>query len=170
MNELGKKIKQRREELGLSQDELARMLGYKHKSSINKIELGAADVPRAKVPAFAKALGMTAIEFSGWTEERKVLSFSYCMEQQMRILGWVVLYDADGNVILTHEAWSIRSLMRGMKELRAVGSLLDFLLTELTKTSRKIGGPNIARFKPGTRTAEPTDHRSRPGGRLPVVC
>ena len=80
MNELGKKIKQRREELGLSQDELARMLGYKHKSSINKIELGAADVPRAKVPAFAKALGMTAIEFSGWTEERKALSFSYCME------------------------------------------------------------------------------------------
>ena len=68
MNELGKKIKQRREELGLSQDELARMLGYKHKSSINKIELGAADVPRAKVPAFAKALGMTAIEFSGWTD------------------------------------------------------------------------------------------------------
>ena len=67
MNELGKKIKQRREELGLSQDELARMLGYKHKSSINKIELGAADVPRAKVPAFAKALGMTAIEFSGWS-------------------------------------------------------------------------------------------------------
>lgn len=34
MNELGKKIKQRREELGLSQDKLARMLGYKHKSSI----------------------------------------------------------------------------------------------------------------------------------------
>ena len=60
MNELGKKIKQRREELGLSQDELARMLGYKHKSSINKSELGAADVPRAKVSAFAKALGMTA--------------------------------------------------------------------------------------------------------------
>lgn len=68
MNDLGKKIKQRREELGLSQDELARMLGYKHKSSINKIELGAADVPRAKVPAFAKTLGMAAIEFSGWTE------------------------------------------------------------------------------------------------------
>lgn len=142
MNELGKKIKQRREELGLSQDELARMLGYKHKSSINKIELGAADVPRAKVPAFAKALGMTAIEFSGWTEERKALSFSYCMEQQMRILGWVVLYDADGNVILTHEGVEYEITEESMKELESrVALYLDFLLTELTKTSRKIGGP-----------------------------
>ena len=142
MNELGKKIKQRREELGLSQDELARMLGYKHKSSINKIELGAADVPRAKVPAFAKALGMTAIEFSGWTEERKALSFSYCMEQQMRILGWVVLYDADGNVILTHEGAEYEITEESMKELESrVALFLDFLLTELTKTSRKIGGP-----------------------------
>ena len=142
MNELGKKIKQRREELGLSQDELARMLGYKHKSSINKIELGAADVPRAKVPAFAKALGMTAIEFSGWTEERKALSFSYCMEQQMRILGWVVLYDADGNVILTHEGAEYEITEESMKELESrVALYLDFLLTELSKTSRKIGGP-----------------------------
>lgn len=142
MNELGKKIKQRREELGLSQDELARMLGYKHKSSINKIELGAADVPRAKVPAFAKALGMTAIEFSGWTEERKALSFSYCMEQQMRILSWVVLYDADGNVILAHEGAEYEITEESMKELESrVALYLDFLLTELTKTSRKIGGP-----------------------------
>jgi len=141
MNELGKKIKQRREELGLSQDELARMLGYKHKSSINKIELGAADVPRAKVPAFAKALGMTAIEFSGWTEERKALSFSYCMEQQMRILGWVVLYDADGNVILTHEGAEYEITEESMKELESrVALYLDFLLGDLAKKSRKIGG------------------------------
>ena len=141
MNELGKKIKQRREELGLSQDELARMLGYKHKSSINKIELGAADVPRAKVPAFAKALGMTAIEFSGWTEERKALSFSYCMEQQMRILGWVVLYDADGNVILSHEGAEYEITEENMKELESrVALYLDFLLGDLAKKSRKIGG------------------------------
>ena len=141
MNELGKKIKQRREELGLSQDELARMLGYKHKSSINKIELGAADVPRAKVPAFAKALGMTAIEVSGWTEERKALSFSYCIEQQMRILGWVVLYDADGNVILTHEGAEYEITEESMKELESrVALYLDFLLGDLAKKSRKIGG------------------------------
>lgn len=117
------------------------MLGYKHKSSINKIELGAADVPRAKVPAFAKALGMTAIEFSGWTEERKAASFSYCLEQQMRILGWVVLYDADGNVILTHEGSEYEITDESMKELESRTALyLNFLLEDLAKNSRKIGG------------------------------
>lgn len=141
MKELGNKIKQRREELGLSQDELARMLGYKHKSSINKIELGAADVPRAKVPAFARALGMTAIEFSGWTEERKSLSFSYCLEQQMRLLGWVLLYDTDGNIILTHKGDEYETTEENVKELESRMALyLDFLLDDLAKNSRKIGG------------------------------
>ena len=36
---IGERIKYRREQLGLSQDELARRLGYKSRSSINKIEM-----------------------------------------------------------------------------------------------------------------------------------
>lgn len=141
MDNLGQKIKKRREELGLSQEDLAKILGYKHKSSINKIELGAADVPRAKVPAFAKALGMTAIEFSGWTEDRKTVSFSYCLEQQMKLLGWVVLYDADGNVILTHDGVEYEVTEENIKELESrVALYIDFLLNDLAKNSRKIGG------------------------------
>ena len=38
IQEVYKRIRQRREELGLSQDELAKKLGYKSRSSINKIE------------------------------------------------------------------------------------------------------------------------------------
>lgn len=141
MDNLGQKIKKRREELGLSQEDLAKILGYKHKSSINKVELGAADVPRAKVPAFAKALGMTAIEFSGWTEDRKTVSFSYCLEQQMKLLGWVVLYDADGNVILTHDGVEYEVTEENIKELESrVALYMDFLLNDLAKNSRKIGG------------------------------
>ena len=141
MDNLGQKIKKRREELGLSQEDLAKILGYKHKSSINKIELGAADVPRAKVPAFAKALGMTAIEFSGWTEDRKTVSFSYCLEQQMKLLGWVVLYDADGNVILTHDGVEYEVTEENIKELESrVALYMDFFLNDLAKNSRKIGG------------------------------
>lgn len=37
---LAEKVKQRRTELGLSQDELAKMMGYTSRSSINKIEKG----------------------------------------------------------------------------------------------------------------------------------
>ena len=141
MESIGKKIKQRREELGLSQDDLARMLGYKHKSSINKIELSLADVPRAKVPAFAKALGMTAIEFSGWAEERKAVSFSDCVEQQLRIIGWDVLYDTEGNVILVYSGEEYEVPEEGMKELeRSLELYLKFLVGDLAKNSRKIGG------------------------------
>ena len=36
---IGQRVKIRREELGMSQEELAKKIGYKSKSSINKIEL-----------------------------------------------------------------------------------------------------------------------------------
>lgn len=141
MNGLGDLIKQKREELGLSQEELARILGYKHKSSINKIELGLADVPRTKVPAFAKALGMTPVELSGWSEKRIESSFSYCMEQQMALMGYTLIYSADGDVILTHGGNEYEVTEKDVKELEARLALyLDFLLGDLAKKSRKIGG------------------------------
>lgn len=40
MDILALRIRQRREKLDLSQEELARRLGYRSKSSINKIEKG----------------------------------------------------------------------------------------------------------------------------------
>ena len=53
---IGNKVRQRREELGLSQDELARRCGYKSRSSINKIELNINDVTQSKILVLAKAL------------------------------------------------------------------------------------------------------------------
>ena len=141
MNGLGDKIKQKREELGLSQEELARILGYKHKSSINKIELGLADVPRAKVPAFAKALGMTPVEFSGWSEKRVESGFSYCLEQQMALLGYTLIYSSDGDIILTHDGEEYEVTEQDVKELEArVALYIDFMLGDLAKKSRRIGG------------------------------
>lgn len=35
---IGQRIRTKREERGLTQDELAKMLGYKYRSSVNKIE------------------------------------------------------------------------------------------------------------------------------------
>ena len=42
--ELYKRIKARREKLGMSQEELATKLGYKSRSTINKIEMGKNDI------------------------------------------------------------------------------------------------------------------------------
>lgn len=65
MSELSLRIRRRREELGLSQEEVARRIGYRSKSSINKIEMGINDIPQAKVQAFARALETTPAYLMG---------------------------------------------------------------------------------------------------------
>ena len=62
------RIKMRREELGMSQDELAKKLGYKSRSTIAKIESGENDITQSKIVAFAKALGVKPGYLMGWDE------------------------------------------------------------------------------------------------------
>jgi len=69
MLELYKRIKSRREELSMSQDELARRMGYKSRSSINKIEKGENDIPQSKIKAFAEALNTTPEYLMGWSSD-----------------------------------------------------------------------------------------------------
>ena len=68
MLELYKNIRKRREELGLSQLELAELTGYTSKTSISKIESGSIDLPQSKIKAFADALRTTPSKLMGWTE------------------------------------------------------------------------------------------------------
>ena len=60
------RIRKRREELGMSQDDLAHKMGYKSRSSINKIEMGLNDISQSKVVAFAEALDTTPAYLMGW--------------------------------------------------------------------------------------------------------
>ncbi|WP_443652298.1 LexA family protein [Dialister invisus] len=57
---LGDRIRLRREELRMSQEELATRLGYKSRSTIAKIESGENDLTQSKIVAFAEALNTTA--------------------------------------------------------------------------------------------------------------
>lgn len=50
---IGDKIKQLRTEREWSQEQVARMLGYKSRSTINKIELGINELTQSKIVAFA---------------------------------------------------------------------------------------------------------------------
>lgn len=52
MLQLYKNIKNRRKELGMTQSELAKKLGYTDKSMISKIENGSIDLPQSKIIAF----------------------------------------------------------------------------------------------------------------------
>lgn len=56
MSVLSTRIRLRREELGMSQEELASRMGYRSKSSITKIEKGVNDIPQNKLEDFAAAL------------------------------------------------------------------------------------------------------------------
>lgn len=69
---IGERIKLRREELGMTQEELAKLCGYKSRSSINKIELSR-DLPLKKVKQMADALQTTPSDLMGWVEEMEEL-------------------------------------------------------------------------------------------------
>ncbi len=65
-------IKARRIELGMSQTELAKKVGYtadSSKSTIAKIEQGLRDVSRSKIPLFAEALHLSIAELLGIEED-----------------------------------------------------------------------------------------------------
>lgn len=62
---VGERIKQKRIELNMSQDELAKKVGYKSRSSIQKIE-NARRLPLPKVEKMALALGCTPSQLMGW--------------------------------------------------------------------------------------------------------
>lgn len=62
---IGERIKQKRLELNLSQDELAKKVGYKSRSSIQKIE-SARKLPIDKVQAMASALECSPSVLMGW--------------------------------------------------------------------------------------------------------
>lgn len=71
MSDIYERIKSRREELGLTTEELAQRMGYKTRSSITKIETGKAGIPQSKVKAFARALQTTTAYLMGDDDARE---------------------------------------------------------------------------------------------------
>ena len=59
---VNERIKLLRKEKGLSQQQLAELVGFKTASAINKIELGLRDINQSKITAFAEALEVSAAE------------------------------------------------------------------------------------------------------------
>lgn len=70
MSTVGENILLMRKQLGWTQEELAKRMGYKSKSTINKIELGINDIPQSKIVQFADVLGTTPAHLMGWNDEK----------------------------------------------------------------------------------------------------
>lgn len=71
---IGQKIKERREFLGLTQEELAKKLGYAGRSSVNKVE-NSREVSMKKIKEYADALETTVPYLMGWEEEIESIDF-----------------------------------------------------------------------------------------------
>lgn len=92
MNDLGKRIRQRRLELGLTQEELAKRVGYTSRSSVNKIEIGKNLLTQPKIVIFAKALETTPSYLMGWSENSNPIDTSQLRPiklKKFRMLGEV---------------------------------------------------------------------------------
>ena len=63
------RIRQLRINNGMSQDDLARSMGYKDRSMITKIESGKVDISQKKIIAFARVLGTTPAYLMGWDDQ-----------------------------------------------------------------------------------------------------
>lgn len=66
---IGLRIKKRREELNLTQTELAALMGYKGKSAVCKVETGEDNITSDRVEKFADALKCSIAYLMGWNEE-----------------------------------------------------------------------------------------------------
>lgn len=66
---VGDRIKKRREELKMTQDELAKMVGYTSRSSIAKVESNANGMLQSKLIVFANALKTTPAYLLGWEDD-----------------------------------------------------------------------------------------------------
>lgn len=81
---VGERIKQKRIELNMSQDELAKKVGYKSRSSIQKIEC-ARNLPLPKVEKMALALDCTPSYLMGWEEtEGERVAMDYLVDAYIK--------------------------------------------------------------------------------------
>lgn len=81
--DIGERIKKRREELNMSQAELARQVGYSTRSTITRIERDGNGISQDKIVAIAKALKTTPSYLMGW-EDEEVASLTAFQEEAMQ--------------------------------------------------------------------------------------
>ena len=65
---IGQRIRRRREELGITQDELAKMMGYSGRSSISVVELDKRDITWENVCKYAKVLQCSPSYLMKWQD------------------------------------------------------------------------------------------------------
>lgn len=148
----GENLKKLRLARNMSQEELAKALGYTNRSSINKIELGKNDMPRSKVARAAQVLGVSPLKLFEVCD-LEVLSFNDDLEKDITALIETVaskpLSDLDENRSQLMEGPYIvefpevdaktRKLMKLIRELspEGVSEILTFAEYVMSKQEKE---------------------------------
>lgn len=106
---VGERIKKRREELGLSQSELAKKMGYAGKSTVCRAETYGNNITTDKIRKYAKALDCTEAELVGWNEDAKVerqLS-GIVAEEDIRLLTMYTKLDDNDKQLIKQMIYSL---------------------------------------------------------------
>lgn len=109
--EMGKRISKRRQEINMTMDELAHLMGYKHRSSIQKLESGENGLPQDRVEELASYLQMDPAELVGWVRldvknhsmtklMQKALEQVMPSEEELKLLNNMAMLNTDGQELV----------------------------------------------------------------------
>ena len=84
--EIGELIKNKRIELGLSQDQLAKLMGFKNRTSIFKIEKGIASITIEQLQEFSKTLNFEISEIFEKNDSKKEWKCRHCGNHSFLII------------------------------------------------------------------------------------
>lgn len=148
--EIGLRIKELRTRLGLSQEDLAKLVGYKSansRSTINKIEMGINDIAQSKLTVYAAAL-QTTVTYLLFGTENEAESIT-ATESQMQL--WNDQYN-EMNQLQTE----VQIIEAVQKHFGKDAVTLLHLFNTLNKSGRKKAVENledltsITRYKEGS--------------------
>jgi len=123
-------IRNRRKELKITQDELAKLTGYSDRSSIAKIEKGVVDLSQSKIIDFSKALNVTPTQIinaeNSWGLDNK----NFISEQNV---------NNNNPDILTFYRADVKGLTEDEKEelKKDLEKYTDFLLQKIKEKNKK---------------------------------
>ena len=112
---LGTRVRKLRLQKGMSQEELANAVGYKDRSSINRIEKGKRDVNQNMIVALANALDTSPMYLLGYTSIESKEEYEQFRDVRNRI-----------NHVLNEDVWRLDDLYQ----------ILDFVTYLATNRNR----------------------------------
>ena len=127
---INERIKLCRENMNMSQEELAQKMGYKSKSTISKIESGLRDVKQSKVIEFAKVLNTTTSYLMGWEESNSSTPPAQKTIDDIDFTG------------IERIAAEHRGENFTQEELKFIQDTIDFVVAKKQKSNKKDGQPN----------------------------